>query len=244
MKKKEPLEKVLSRDLTGSGIQCFCNGCGRDTKHSLLLRRHKTETDQFEDGAKVFEFPIDIYNEVLECCGCQEVTLRREIIVNEPGESVEYFPPRTTRRHPMWFDRIPDNIRPLLVEVYDALHSGGLRLATMGTRAILDIILLKKVGDIGGFQAKLSEVEKEGLITSKQRRTLEAAFNFGSAVSHRGHAPSSEEVAQVLDIVESLVQADLLAVSADSLRKSTPSRLRLVSHNRSIREEDTGRNKA
>ena len=111
-----------------------------------------------------------------------------------------------------------------MAEVYTALHADGRSLAMMGARALLDIVILEKVGDIGTFAHKLSALEKEGYVSSKNRETLEAALDVGNAAAHRGFRPRAEHVQGVMDIIENLIQSTLLHSVAGALRKATPQR--------------------
>jgi len=112
----------------------------------------------------------------------------------------------------------------LMEEVYTALQANSKRLALMGARALVDDFMNDKVGDIGGFNQKLEELEKQGLISKANRCFLDAALEAGHAVIHRGFNPKKETVEQVMDIVENLLQTYVLDEAADDLKKSTPER--------------------
>ena len=112
----------------------------------------------------------------------------------------------------------------LLEEIYSALHADNRRLATMGARTLLDMVMTDKVTDVGRFDQKLDALEKE-FITKKQREFLEAALDVGNAASHRGHRPTAKQLDQVMDIVENVIQQIyVLPSAAAELKKSTPPR--------------------
>lgn len=95
----------------------------------------------------------------------------------------------------------------------------------MGARALLDMVIVEKVGDVGTFAEKLRKLESEEYISGKNRRVLEAALDVGSAAAHRGHAAKKSQVDAVMDIVENLLQAVyVLPDLAEELKKSTPPR--------------------
>jgi hypothetical protein len=113
----------------------------------------------------------------------------------------------------------------LLDEIYIALHADSRRLALMGARAVLDIVLLDKVGDVGTFAKKLEQLEEQGLVARRNREFLATAIDAGSAAAHRGFRPNEETLAHVMDIVENLLEAVyVLEKSAEALRKATPQR--------------------
>jgi len=161
---------------------------------------------------------------MLECCGCESVMLRSTqfLLGWDPEEC--YYPPRASRRLPKWHDDLPRQIVLLLKEVYAALHADSRRLAMMGARALIDMAIFERVGDVGSFVEKLNKLESEGFVSKKNRELLEAALDVGNAASHRGHRPKTKEVQHVMDIVENLLQAGVLEPIAQELKDATPKR--------------------
>jgi len=97
----------------------------------------------------------------------------------------------------------------------------------MGARAVVDMVILNKIGDAGSFQHKLQEMQERGFVARQSREFLAAALEAGSAAAHRGFEPKEEELAHVMDIVENLLQAVyVLQDAAAELRKATPPRRR------------------
>jgi Domain of unknown function (DUF4145) len=163
---------------------------------------------------------------VLQCCGCQEVVLRRTVgSEGDPEPEVTYFPPMMSRHLPLWRYNLPRDSRYLLEEIYNSLDASSLRLPMMGARTLLDMLMNDKISDIGGFKEKLKELEKAGFISSQNRDVLFAALDLGSAAAHRGHAPDRLEVQSVMDIVENVLQAVyVLPRIAKRLKAATPPR--------------------
>ena len=95
----------------------------------------------------------------------------------------------------------------------------------MGARAVLDMVIVDKVGDLGSFGEKLKKLESQGFISQRNREILDAALDAGSAAAHRGYAPKLKDVHAVMDIVENLLQAIyVLDKVAVEIKKSTPAR--------------------
>jgi hypothetical protein len=140
------------------------------------------------------------------------------------GPEERYFPPRVSRHPPDWAHTLPGDLYVLLDEVYRALDANNYRLPMMGARALLDKVMVEKVGDVGGFAEKLKELEKTGYISAKNREVLESALDAGHAAAHRGYAtPTTVNI--VMDIVENMLQAlYVLHDAAAKLKKSTPPR--------------------
>jgi hypothetical protein len=109
-------------------------------------------------------------------------------------------------------------------EVYAALQAGSKRLALMGARALVDLFMNDKVGDIGGFERKSAELVNQGLLSNTHQKILNAALETGHAVIHRGFNPKRDTVEQVMDIVENLLQTYVLDEAANDLKNVTPRR--------------------
>ena len=163
---------------------------------------------------------------MLECCGCEVVCLRHTHVWSEdPEPEITYYPPPVSRAMPQWRHKLPAKLNSLVGEIYTALHADSRRLALMGARTAIDIVLLEKVGDRGSFEQKLVALEKQGFVGQRSRQILEAALDAGSAAAHRGYLPEKEHLASVMDIVENILQAVyVLEGAAAELRKTTPRR--------------------
>jgi Arc/MetJ family transcription regulator len=125
----------------------------------------------------------------------------------------------------MWHHNMPNRIKNLMSEVYAALHNDSRRLALMGARTIVDLLLVDKVGDAGSFAVKLHKLEAQGFIGKQSIVILGAALDAGSAAAHRAYKPTIEHLNQVMDIVENLIQSVyVLDKAATEIRGSTPKR--------------------
>jgi hypothetical protein len=206
-------------------IQAPCNDCGRKTDHEVLKTHGKSGYDE-ESGTG-----WKIIYRMIECRGCHFISLERSFKTEEdPDGENEYFPPPISRRKPSWIGELAMNVPieldlpDLLDEIYSTLHANNRRLATMGARALLDIVITDKVTDVGRFDQKLDALEKE-FITKKQREFLEAALDAGNAATHRGHCPTAKQLDQVMDIVENVLQQIyVLPNAAKELKMATPPR--------------------
>ncbi len=207
-----------------SYARSFCNGCSRSTDHEIVATR--VVEDQEEDDGDGFQpfYWTDRYD-MLQCRGCGAVSLR-DIYEDASGDKrTLYFPPRVSRRPPTWRWGLPVPLRDVLDEVYVALHNDGRRLALMGLRTVVDMLMLDEVGDKGSFQSKLKQLEVAGVIASRGREVLEIALDAGNAAAHRGYKPDGDALHAVMDIVENLLQSVYhLKKVAVRVKKKTPQR--------------------
>lgn len=201
-----------------------CNTCRRKTDHRLLKNvEGDSDSEQYDEYSTIWWVTTF---DLLQCCGCREAVLRRTYEFSEWQESdVRYFPPRVSRHPPSWVHSLPNDLRLLLEEVYRALDADNHRLPMMGARTLVDMVMVEKVGDVGGFPAKLMELQKAGFVSPKNREVLEIALDAGSATAHRGFSASASAVNVVMDIVENMLQAVYVFPRvAKKLKESTPPR--------------------
>jgi len=217
-----------------NNIKAHCNTCARETKHDLVAE----DTEAWHDNDAGIEGSLTF--EMIKCRGCGSVKLKRSEWFSAwddygedymgrptwtPGIKVDYFPPAVSRSAPHWIAALSPAMTDLMGEIYKSLHADCKRLAVMGARTLIDMLLVDKVGDQGGFKDKLKRLESKGLISSQNRETLDAALEAGHAVSHRNHDVTASEVNDVMDIVENVLHASFITgVAAERLKKTTPTR--------------------
>ncbi|KKL19113.1 hypothetical protein LCGC14_2468720, partial [marine sediment metagenome] len=211
----------------GDTVRAHCNRCLGERKHVVIASRFQEYVEVDEHDTFVLAEKTTF--EMLECCGCEDVVFRRTLAASyEAHEIVDYYPPSVSRRKPEWLrgiTRVPFKLGFLIGEVYAAIYAKSRRLAMMGARTMLDMVLVDTVGDEGTFEQKLDSLVTEGFVSARHRKTLEAALEAGHATSHRGHSPSEIEVNQAMDIIENLIQAVyVLGGAAESLKEATPPR--------------------
>ncbi len=91
-------------------------------------------------------------------------------------------------------------------EVYEAVNNNSRRLVAMGVRTVLDIVFVDKVKDIGGFKAKLLELQKAGYLSLRQAGSLDTVLEVGHAAIHRAWEPTENDISTALDITENLIE--------------------------------------
>ncbi len=184
-----------------------CNSCGHPTNHLVVAVRHFEawfEQAELEGGA-----PPDVEYEyaMLECGGCQSISLRVDELLDGALFSTTFYPPRVQRMKPAWSKDLPIPLQSLLTEIYAALAVDSRKLAVMGARTILDIVTTQKVGRLTTFESRLKALEAKGFIGKANCEILEAVLEARSAAAQRVYAPTSDIVNEVMDIIENLLQA-------------------------------------
>ena len=210
-------------DMTKTVIE-NCNICGGE-RNSFVRASYETRT-RSGDG-RVWDTTMDI----LECCGCNGLSVRRrscffEWFSDVTGEEITYWPPKQSRKPEWHADLTDDNLRKAMREVYVALNQGLVMLASVGVRTLLDrsfFLLLKE--DHGAFANKLEVMVEKGFLLDNEKEIFQSIADVGNAAAHRAHLPTQETLTKILTAVESfLYQKFILPGDAKAMEKDTPSR--------------------
>ncbi len=200
-----------------------CNQCLRLTKHDVLIKDVTSEDDELEPEGPVLTWVTT--STLFRCRGCDSVVLRHRLQSDDTGtDDVNYYPPRISRRKPVWISDLPKEFVPLIDEVYTALQAGSLRLALMGARTLIDLFMNATVGDSGNFKIKMQRLVDKGYLSGINKDVIAAALDAGHAAAHRAYCPSSDNVNAVFDIVENLLQSMSFKDKVLRLKSSTPKR--------------------
>jgi hypothetical protein len=205
-------------------VRVHCNHCGQKTQHAVRATYTADSIDSSIEEAG--DCTVSETFEILQCLGCENM------VACWTGEheafgtaGPNFYPPPISRHAPLWQHKLPPNIYAVSKEIYKALQNDSPRLATMGARTVVDLVILDKIGDVGTFQEKLAQLEKKGYVGKKNQEFLGAALEAGNAAAHRGLALKPDELNHVIDIVENLLEAVyVLEEAANNLRKATPPR--------------------
>jgi len=201
-----------------------CSSCIRTTTHRVL---HEVAQDADENRQETYA--------MLECAGCHTISMGCRTR-HYPNGEVEhtYYPSPVSRKEPPWvfYLRISwsgaagdEAIGELLHEVYQAIHGGQHRLAAMGIRALLEQVMISKVGDLKTFEEKMDAFQKNGFVSLIQRDAMRETLEIGHAAMHRSFKPTERELNIALDIVEGILAAIFdHSEAAATLAKRVPPR--------------------
>ena len=234
-------------------VRIQCNECLNSTSHHLLKKIKNEDSEvvfTHDDGSEESMNWWTVF-EMLQCNGCEEVTLRKTYWFSETHDTPEttFYPPRAARKLPHWFwdlknvvaldygtrkirinylrDYPTEMWADLLEEIYAAIHGDNRRLAAMGARALLDSIMETALNNPPKrFFEKLGKMKTDRLISESDFNLLEAAIDVGSAAAHRAHNPSQGDLNHVMDIAEGLLHSFILDKTnvAEALSENTPKR--------------------
>lgn len=202
-----------------------CNACAGERNHRVLYETSRSWTTEMAEDYESCESEHVL---LAECLGCENWTMIDTYSI-DGNEMVSQYPPKTIRKLPHWHsdfflaEPIDNPVKfGLLKEIYIALKSESLRLAILGIRALIDQMMLEKIGDAGTFKEKVAAFEAQGFISRVQSATLMPVIDAGSASMHRGHLPTRDDVLHCLDVVENLLLANYIHPARSSSLKAPP----------------------
>jgi hypothetical protein len=95
----------------------------------------------------------------------------------------------------------------------------------IGLRTLLDIVMVEKLGDIGGFGKKLHTFEKQGYVTAKDAELISSVLDAGNAAAHRAYSPNEEALKICFDVVKHVMEGIyILQPKMNQLREDIPNR--------------------
>jgi hypothetical protein len=218
-----------------NATKSYCNECIAERNHSLL--HSEIDTGSEGDGAYRWE----VRNEMMKCLGCDTISLRRTITDNvdidefsRPVPSITFFPPAALRRKPEWVSELTRRhlfgpgeniIVDLINEIYICVQNDCRRAACMAIRALLEHVMIDKVGDNGSFAKNIAEFQTKGLISTTQKQFLETVIQAGHASMHRAYKPSKREIVALVNITESVIESSYMNEHrASELKKVIPAK--------------------
>ena len=193
-----------------------CSNCLDETEHNVL---HSVDRSNKSDyGYDYWHFDL------LECAGCKDISLR-ETLRYDDWTKIHYYPSPASRKVPDWvYDlsagvggRSAAPLGDLFLEIYQAVRGGQLRLAVMGVRALVEQVMIHKVGDNGSFAKNLDAFQQAGYVSLVQRDALNDILDAGHATIHRAYEPKAKDIQIALDITEGIMAA--IFVHADAAKK-------------------------
>lgn len=144
-----------------------------------------------------------------------------------PGSSpvTTYYPPAILRNEPGWMVKWwissgqgGNAAITICREVYRALQNEQPHLAVMGVRAVLELVMVEKVGsDQQSFGKNLDSLYEAGHVSRLQKDRLKSVLDVGSATIHRGHTPSKEDINTCVDIMEHVIES--LYIHEDDVKR-------------------------
>ncbi|MEW6442220.1 MAG: DUF4145 domain-containing protein [bacterium] len=210
--------------MIGEKLSRYCNICRRSTLQESVFGYTSPIQVRFPDR---FEGMVFFGYEAFKCSFCSSISMR-VVAACSPGVQIyeTWYPPEIIRHIPSWWGDLKDSeIKSLAEEVYSSLDHGNTRVAAMGIRTLIEHISEDKTGETGSFRAKIRALLAEGILNPAGSEILSTVLEFGHAAVHRKYAPSVQDVARALSIIENLIdQIYVIPPIATELKNNVPPR--------------------
>ncbi|WP_092291144.1 MULTISPECIES: DUF4145 domain-containing protein [unclassified Cupriavidus] len=205
----------------------FCNVCSHETNHAVL----HAVSQHWHEGGEDYGYGYEEHCSylMLQCLGCESVKLREDWNASHHRDVVtNYYPPPTFRKEPKWMmawwmssgRADPPPAMLICKEIYKALQNDQPHLAAMGVRAVLEQVMIDKIGgDKNSFAKNLAALCDDGHVSRLQKERLQTVLDAGSATIHRGHTPSKEDLVTLVDIMEHVIES--LYIHDDQVRQTS-----------------------
>ena len=149
---------------------------------------------------------------MLSCRGCSTISLGHyRVWPDDWGVDRRYYPSPVSRKEPAFVRCLSGEehhkLHHLLEEIYQAVNGGQPRLAAMGIRALLEQVMISKVGDVGTFDQKLDKLQEQEYVSLLQRDAMRVTLDLGDAAMHRSFKPRAENINDALYIVEGVLSS-------------------------------------
>lgn len=196
-------------------IRSHCNNCGGERNHAVLHREQTSWDEDLGHGNSIYG--SDTYL-LVKCAGCDAICLRHESFFSEnydDNPTVSYYPPAISRRMPAWASDLKWHwggpelkaIGNLLREIYSALQNGSRQLAAIGVRAVIEVVMIEKVGDNGSIGANVKKFLDEGFVAKFWEPLFkDVMIEAGHAAMHRNYDPDESDLLVLMDMMESLLE--------------------------------------
>lgn len=141
------------------------------------------------------------------------------------GQSHGFLNGTNASNYPEWYEELDDKKKALLNEIDFSLHNDLSALPMMGLRALLESVMVERVGDSGGFEVKLKRFEENGYVTPLHADVIRKVLDAGHASMHRTYFPSVGDLDTCVDVVKHLLHGVyVLHPKVQGLAANTPPR--------------------
>lgn len=185
-----------------------CASCDRETWHAELFA-HEVIGDP--------EYRIDTIHQVVQCCGCREISFRKVVQDIEgayPAEDDEWHVPEEVFSFPSILKghreledilSLPNTVRDIYTQSIKAIKDDSNILAGIGLRATIEAICNER--NIAGktLDKRIDALAKNGLISQKDAERLHAIRFLGNDAAHEIINAKQKNLLIALRIIEHLL---------------------------------------
>ena len=186
-------QKEHLNNVTVDKSKVDCQDCNKLTQHSLLYSADMPDVEWSEKY------------QIVQCMKCDNLSFRRILFKNNK-EEIDLYPSRIEGRKKISLEYIPPIIEQIYGEIYLALSSKMLIIATTGMRTIIELICKDQNSKAKNLKDKIDELVKMHLLTIKNANNLHKLRDFGNDAAHEASVQSENTLFKCMDIIEHLLK--------------------------------------
>ncbi|UEM19108.1 DUF4145 domain-containing protein [Skermanella mucosa] len=222
-------------------VKAHCPHC--DGERVCVVHGHIYKSWEWEDR-RGYSMSGGVDHSLLECRGCETVFYESSSwnsedvdywydeqgdTQGEPLRTRETYPRPESKTKPAWFDamaKVDGQLHDIITEMYIAYDNGAYILAAIGLRTALDRgTEVLGIDPAKSFFEKLAELKNGGWIGDTEKDILKVVTDAGNAAAHRGWAPESHEIVQLMYAMEVFLQrAFIVGQKALSIKSNIPAK--------------------
>src|SRR5690606_27900545 len=144
-------------------VNTYCYKCDSSTNQTviftdaeIILLEEKRRNEEGDSSQDLFSILGKRWI-ISKCNGCDgfNLVVKTKDFGDVPPIEVFNYPKKLIRISPKWISDLPFKYVGMFLEVYSAINAGLLSLALMGSRTLIDLFIVEKIGDEGTFAKKL-----------------------------------------------------------------------------------------
>jgi len=202
----------------GKIILTYCNKCGRDINHQILM-------DYCEEGTVILDSDYDFKHgkndyighfcydyQIIKCLGCDTISYRNYNYfseyqgIDDDGFREERYP-ALVKRVERKLEFMPFTFNQIYKEVIITYNNNNFILCASGIRAILEGICKNKGINNNNLKEKITEMSKKGFISQQHECILHKLRFLGNDAIHNLQVPKQDEINSALDIIEHIIES-------------------------------------
>ena len=192
----------------------FCDQCAGEQTHAVCA---SYQDDWTHDLGGDFSVWGGSNNFILKCAECGQISFRSEKWdsenidqkTKELNTEIDIYPRRPDSRDlPAWFEELmfadgelERGIEAKLTEVYRSLDQKLYWMCLIGTRAIVERVMLAKIPDQGSFVSNLSHFRRQGLISEQQHLALERGLGGSDSMEALDEAKAQTAIRAAEEVI-------------------------------------------
>nr|WP_305777842.1 DUF4145 domain-containing protein [Pseudomonas sp. Hg5Tf] len=191
-----------------------CKACCLETNHKVVAVFLESGAEYVGNGNS---FNWNVYNQIIQCMGCEEVSFRVRSTNSEDydhdyetgqmiyNEIVTYYPGRALGSKVLDYWLLPEGIAQIYKEARAAVENELFIVGGISIRALLESICSDAEAKGKRLVNKIDDLHARSLVTKEGVETLHAIRVLGNRAAHNATHHSREQLLLALEVIEHIL---------------------------------------